>query len=100
MIGNQHAIPAPARPFVAVTTRAHDRATAKGLSGPLFRCGEAGMIVAAKRRSKKARSPVILQPSGWMDIQVGAIVLASIAPRPTEWFEVLVTGLKPSAVVH
>ena len=52
------------------------------------------MIVAAKRRSKKARSPVIPQPFGWMDIQVGAIVLASIAPRPTEWFEVLVTGIE------
>ena len=52
------------------------------------------MTVAAKRRSKKARSPVVPQPSGWMDIQVGAIVLASIAPRPTEWFEVLVTGIE------
>jgi hypothetical protein len=29
-----------------------------------------------------------------MDIQVGSIVLASIAPRPTEWFEVVVTEIE------
>ncbi len=51
-------------------------------------------IKAVKRRSKKARGPVVPQPAGWMDIQVGSVVLASIAPRPTEWFEVVVTEIE------
>ncbi len=45
-----------------------------------------------KRRSRRIRGSVVSQPAGWHDIQVGYIVLASIAPRPTEWFEVVVVA--------
>ncbi|WP_156417948.1 hypothetical protein [Aureimonas sp. AU4] len=36
------------------------------------------------------------QPTHWADVQVGAIVLAAIAPKHTEWYECQVIGVEAS----
>lgn len=61
-------------------------------------CGESGTESLADTRGEiPANADAAVagpppQPKDWTEIAIGTIVLASIAPRHTEWFECLVVG--------
>ena len=52
------------------------------------------MSAKAKRRSRKVRDPVVPQPFGWEDIEVGAIVLAVAGPEYFQWYEAVVLAIE------